>query len=173
MPSSVRAKTVITSATLASVMKHLRPFRRQPASVRVARVRSAAASEPASGSVSANEHSHSPLASRGSSSAFCASVPNSSTGPAPRYWLPSSIPLFAQQRAICSQTSVSVSRLPSSPPYSGGATVAKTSWARNSSRTSCGNSPRASISAARGLRWCSASSRTPCAISFIRLAAPA
>jgi hypothetical protein len=52
------------------------PFRSQPSPRRSARVLSAAASEPASGSVRQNEPISAPLASPGRNRAFCASVPS-------------------------------------------------------------------------------------------------
>ena len=125
---STRAKTVSTSATFACVMKFLRPEITQESPSRRARVCSAAASEPAPGSLSANEQSHSPDASLGRKVSFCSSVPNSAIGPAPSDWFPSTIPELEQTRVISSQTMARVSSVPSIPPYSGGTTVANTSF---------------------------------------------
>jgi hypothetical protein len=58
------------------VMKTLEPFTTQLPSWRVAVVRVAPASEPASGSVKPNAASRSPRASGGIHCRFCSSVPN-------------------------------------------------------------------------------------------------
>lgn len=72
---SVRAKTMKTSASGALVMYRLAPLITQSSPSRWARVVSVDGSDPASGSVSANDARTSPEAILGSHSAFCSSVP--------------------------------------------------------------------------------------------------
>src|SRR3954466_6867220 len=78
-PSSSRAKTTKTSAMGALVMKDFSPLKEKPASLRRAVVRSAKASEPASGSVSAQQ----PILEKPSTGAAkrsrCAGVPRRSS----------------------------------------------------------------------------------------------
>lgn len=75
-PSSVRAQTTATPATEPLVIHILRPSSTQsPPASRLARVRMAAGSEPASGSVSPKQPMTSPAAMRGSHSRFCSSEP--------------------------------------------------------------------------------------------------
>ena len=80
----VRAKTTNRSAIGALVMNRFCPLMTQPSPSRGARcVRRPAGSEPAPGSVSANEATTSPAAIRSSHRFFCSSVPNpTSTWPA-------------------------------------------------------------------------------------------
>ena len=73
---SVTAITSTTSARCAPLMYCLRPLRIQPPSPRVARVRIAAASEPASGSVSANEAFRVPVARPRTYLRFCSALPD-------------------------------------------------------------------------------------------------
>ena len=80
---SVVASTIARSATGALVMKFLVPFRTQRAAPsRVARVRWALASEPASGSESAKQPIFRPAARSGSQRARWASVPSFRIGAA-------------------------------------------------------------------------------------------
>ena len=76
MPSSVRAQTTATSATVPLVIHILRPFRIQSDPDRAAEVRIDAGSEPASGSVRPKQPMASPAAIRGSHSALCVCDPN-------------------------------------------------------------------------------------------------
>jgi hypothetical protein len=72
-----RAKTMNTSAIGALVMYRLDPFSTHVSPSRSALVVSVDGSEPASVSVRANDAVSSPLASFGSHSFFCSSVPPS------------------------------------------------------------------------------------------------
>ena len=73
---SVTAITIATPAIRPEVMNCLAPFSRHPPSTRVAVVRIAAASDPASLSVSANAPIIRPEVSSGSQRACCAGVPS-------------------------------------------------------------------------------------------------
>ena len=73
---SVTAITIATPAILPDVMNCLAPFSRHPPSMRVAVVRIAAASDPASLSVKAKAPIASPDTSRGSQRACCAALPS-------------------------------------------------------------------------------------------------
>ena len=73
--SPVRANTISRSAQIALVMKRFCPLMTYSSPSRTARVRRPLGSEPASGSVSANEATRSPLASPGRYCCFCRSVP--------------------------------------------------------------------------------------------------
>ena len=75
LAGSVTAITSTTSARWAPLMYCLRPFSIQPPSPRTARVRIAAESEPASGSVSANDAFMLPAARPGTYFRFCSAVP--------------------------------------------------------------------------------------------------
>ena len=76
MPSSVRAHTTATSATVPLVIHIFRPDKTQSLPDRDAEVRIDAGSEPASGSVRPKQPRASPAAIRGSHSVLCASDPN-------------------------------------------------------------------------------------------------
>ena len=77
-PRSVTAKTIATSAVLPDVMNCLTPSITQSLPSRTATVRSAAASEPACGSVRQNAPSLRPAASGRSQRSFCSSLPQAS-----------------------------------------------------------------------------------------------
>ncbi len=80
---SVTAKTIATFACSPEVMNCLVPVRTKRLPARRARVRSAAASEPASGSVRQNAASISPRAIGRRKRSFCSGVPNLSSGAQP------------------------------------------------------------------------------------------
>ena len=74
MPSSVRAQTTATSATVPLVIHIFRPLSTQSSPDLDAEVRIDAGSEPASGSVRPKQPIASPAAIRGSHSVLCASL---------------------------------------------------------------------------------------------------
>ena len=86
LAGSVTAITSTTSARCAPLMYCLRPFRIQPPSPRTARVRIAAESEPASGSVSANDAFVLPAARPGTYFRFCSAVPAARSRSASARW---------------------------------------------------------------------------------------
>ncbi len=124
-------------------MTHSSPSRR-------ARVRIARGSEPASGSDSANAASHSPLARRGSTRALSSSEPARRIGSEPRSWTASSSDEEAHALATSSIATHSMSAPVPVPPWASSNGSPNRSWSANSRRTSSGNSPLASIAAARG-----------------------
>ena len=75
MPSSVRAHTTATSATVPLVIHILVPSRTQSSPSRLAAVRMPAGFEPKSGSVRPKQPIASPVAMRGSHSCLCSSEP--------------------------------------------------------------------------------------------------
>ena len=75
IPSSVRAQTTATSATLPFVIHCLAPFSTQQSPSRRARVRIADGFEPKSGSVSPKQPIVRPLASPGMNRSFCSREP--------------------------------------------------------------------------------------------------
>jgi hypothetical protein len=79
-PVAVRAKRRNVPAYSAVEMNCFAPEMRQPSPSRVADVRSAPASDPASASVSAKAPISSPRASGGTKRARCSSVPKRSSG---------------------------------------------------------------------------------------------
>ena len=76
MPSSVRAQTTATSATVPFVIHIFVPSRIQSSPSRLAAVRMPLGLEPKSGSVRPKQPIASPAAMRGSHSCFCSSEPN-------------------------------------------------------------------------------------------------
>jgi len=74
-PSSVRAQTTATSASVPLVIHCLAPLRSQPFAVRRAVVRMPPGLEPKSGSVRPKQPIASPLPSGGSQRAFCSAEP--------------------------------------------------------------------------------------------------
>ena len=76
---SVRAATMMVSASCAPLVKIFSPFRIHSPPASSARRRSAAASDPASGSVSAQAPVSSPRAMRGRKWRFCSSLPKAIT----------------------------------------------------------------------------------------------
>jgi hypothetical protein len=119
--SPVRAKTMSTSAQFALVMKRFCPSMTYASPSRTARVRSPLGSEPASGSVSANDATSSPLANPGRYCCFCRSVPQlTSTWPA----IPLLVPNIDRNDGVVQPSSIA-SRTSSDmvkprPPYSSG-----------------------------------------------------
>src|ERR1700688_4244800 len=157
---SVLAKTVMVSAIPPAVNQILLPVMTSSSPWRSARVSIPAGSLPAPGSLSAYAPSFAPLASSGSSRAFCSSVPAIISGPPPSPCTTRIRALVAQTLATSSMATLSVNALPERPPYSGGKGSAKRSCVRKTSTTSHGNSPVRSISAARGAMRSRAISRT-------------
>ncbi len=100
------------------------PFNTQlPSSWRVARVRAASASEPDPDSLSAYAPTVSPDTSPGRYFAFCASVPNRTSGMMQRFaCAPYAAPSDAD-RAICSETTSADTLSRSSPPYCSGTLI--------------------------------------------------
>ena len=78
----------------------------------------AAASDPASASVSAKAMSCSPLASAGNQRACCSGVPASVIGSDPSSWTARMSPVVAQARLSCSTARQTVRSSPPSPPCS-------------------------------------------------------
>ena len=107
-------------------------------------------SEPASGSDSANAASHSPLARRGSTRALSSSEPARRIGSEPRSWTASSSDEEAHALATSSIATHSMSAPVPVPPWASSNGSPNRSWSANRRRTSAGNSPLASIAAARG-----------------------
>jgi hypothetical protein len=102
MPASARAKTTNVDACEPFVTHCLAPVMRPPA----ARVRIAAASEPAPASVRAKAASSSPAASGGTSRSCCSGVPYLTIGSVPALVCTASVtPAPASARAISSITS--------------------------------------------------------------------
>ncbi len=94
---------------------------RQPVPSDSARVRSAPASEPASGSVSANAPIPSPRASGGTKRARCSSVPNASSGSVHALvWTATVTPTPASARESSSSTRMYERKSAPAPPYSSG-----------------------------------------------------
>src|SRR6185437_4162979 len=118
---SLRAIRVNMPARFALVMNRLVPMTTSWSPSRIALVRTEAASEPAPGSVSAKLATTSPLASFGSHSAFCASLPNMTT---PWLPIPTLVPITERKAgdvwpsSMATRTSSSIVR--PRPPYSTG-----------------------------------------------------
>ncbi len=101
-------------------MKVFDPLSTYSSPLRTAVVFMRATSEPASGSESPNEQRIGASISGGSHSAFCSSVPAMITGPAPRPFAPSEVPMPEQPQLSSSPTSMPSKALRPSPPYSTG-----------------------------------------------------
>ena len=143
------------------VMKALAPSITHSSPSRVARVRIAPASLPASGSVSPNAARARPAHSSGSHRARCSSVPNRAIGAAPSP-TPASrvIAIEESTRAISSIARHSVVKSASEPPYSCGKGRPKRPSSPIARTTSVGNVPSRSQASAHGAISCSAKSRT-------------
>ena len=119
-PGAVRAKTTNRSASGALVMNRLAPEMTQSSPSRTALVLRPEGSEPASGSVSANDAT-APPASRGSHAACCSWVPASArTFPAMPLLMPNiernAGVVYPSSRASCTSWVSDAAR----PPYSSG-----------------------------------------------------
>jgi hypothetical protein len=132
------------------VIQFLEPLMTHSSPSRTAVVRMDAASEPASGSLSAKAGDHSPVAHLGSSRSLSSSEPKSATGRVPSSWTMRMSALDAHALAISSTAIWSMSVPVPVPPYWVSKGRARMSCSANSLRMSCGYSPLASISAARG-----------------------
>ncbi len=132
------------------MIQFLAPFSTQPPSTFSARVRIAAGSEPASGSESAKAPSHSPEAIFGRTRCFRSSEPSILIGSEARSWTAMISEVEASPLAISSTATQNISSPVPVPPYSSLNGSPSRSCSAKSSRRSCGNSPVASISAARG-----------------------
>jgi len=91
-----------------------------PSPDRSARVRSAAASDPACGSVSANAPRASPASIAGSQRDFCSSVPHVTTGYCERMWTDSDTAIAMSAAPISSMTSVQARYENPAPPIDSG-----------------------------------------------------
>src|SRR5689334_16248021 len=118
---SVRAKRTKVPACEPFVIHCLAPVMRQPSPSGTAAVRSAPASEPASGSVSAKAPISSPRASGGTKRARCSSVPNWSSGSVQALVCTATVtPTPASARESSSSTSTYERKSAPAPPYSSG-----------------------------------------------------
>jgi hypothetical protein len=113
---SVTANTTYACATPAFVIQFLAPSITQPSPSRLARVRIARGSDPASGSERVNAASHSPLARRGSTRCLSSSDPARRIGSDPRSWTASSNDDEAQAAATSSMATQSMSGPVPVPP---------------------------------------------------------
>ena len=111
---SVEAKTTTHEAWPALVMNIFEPLRTYSSPRRTAVVWMPETSEPAFGSVSANEQRIGSSSSGASHSRFCSSVPASSTGSAPRMLATIDVPIPEQPQQSSSPIST-----PSKPPRPG------------------------------------------------------
>ena len=122
----VRARSAITSARPANVHQALAPEMSQPASVRSARQRTEATSEPVSGSVTEIATMSSPAATGGSHFRFCASVPPFSSALVRISGRVIRLPAAASEAAESSSVMTIITRLPMPwPPYSSGTDMPK------------------------------------------------
>ena len=117
---SVDAKTVDQAAWPAFVMNIFEPFRTYSSPRRSAVVLMRAASEPASGSLSANEHRIGSSRRGGSHSRFCSSEPAISTGPAPSVFATIETAIPEQPQESSSPMSMPSKPGRPGPPYSSG-----------------------------------------------------
>src|SRR3954452_19044803 len=145
VPSSrvpVRAVTVTTEVISDPelVMNCLEPLITHASSTSSARVRVAAASDPAPGSVRPNPASARPATRSGSHVAFCSSLPNVRIGLIPRPTAASSvIPIDWSTRPSSSMATQRLVKSPAAPPYSSGAVSPKRpsfpiSWTRSTGK---------------------------------------
>ena len=132
------------------VIQFLAPLMTHSSPSRTAVVRIEAASEPASGSLSAKAGDHSPVAHLGSRRSLSSSEPKSAIGSVPSSWIMRMSALDAHALAISSTAIWSMSVPVPVPPYCSSKGRARMSCSAKSLRMSHGYSPVASISAARG-----------------------
>ncbi len=128
---SVEANTVNQAAWPALVMNIFEPLRMYSSPFLTAVVWIPETSEPAFGSVRANEVSSGSSTSGGSHARFCSSVPAMTTGPWPRPLATIAVPIPEQPQQSSSPTS-RPSKPPSSrPPYASGMCrfISPSSWA--------------------------------------------
>ncbi len=159
-PGSVTANTVTRSATDPWLMKRFVPVITYSSPSATARVRMAAASEPASASVRAKAMSLRPVARSGNQRARCSSSPASRRGSAPSSWTARMSPVVAQARLSCSIARQTVRRSAPTPPWDSGNGRPRISYSARRSLRSAGNSPARSTSAARGATRSSARAAT-------------
>ena len=139
---------------------------RQPSPSASARVRSAPASEPASGSVSANAPICSPRASGGTKRARCSSVPNASSGSVAALVCTATVtPTPASPRDSSSSTRMYERKSAPAPPYSSGTHVPISPSSASFANTSRGKRCSRSHAAACGSISCRANSRASAWIS--------
>src|SRR5688572_26106574 len=163
-PSS-RAATRITDVIDVPefVMNALDPSMTHSSPSSRAVVRTARASEPPPGSVSANAPIASPRAIGTSHPCFCSSVPKRWIGFAARPTAASSVMATEESHlAISSRQRQNVSRSPPCPPYPSGNGMPNSPSSPIRFTTSSGNSSRSSYPAAAGATTSSANSRTSC-----------
>ena len=164
---SVRAKRMNVPAKRPFVIHCFAPVMRQPSPSASARVRSAPASEPASGSVSANAPICSPRASGGTKRARCSSVPNASNGSVAALVCTATVtPTPASPRDSSSSTRMYERKSAPAPPYSSGTHVPMSPSSASCANTSRGKRCSRSQAAAFGSISCRANSRASAWISF-------
>ena len=160
--SPVRAMTVNRSARSALVMKRLVPDSRQTSPAFTAFVFTAPESLPTSGSVSAKLVTISPLAMRGSHSAFCSGVPAMT-----RPWLPipTLVPNAERNAGVVRPSSIATRHsslmVRPSPPYSSAIDRPNRPSSRISAITSSGIASAASTAASSGRSRSPTKRRTP------------
>ena len=133
---------------------------------RVAAQRRRDASEPTSGSDSANAPIVSPRASRGTNRDFCSSVPHARIGSVVALVCTATVtPTPASARDSCSSTRMYDRKSAPAPPYSSGTHTPISPTSASLEKTSCGKRCSRSQSAAWGAISASASSRASAWIS--------
>src|SRR3954471_11699276 len=125
-----------------------------------------ATSEPASASERPNEQRIGASRSGGSQAAFCSSVPAMITGPAPRPFAPSDVPMPEQPQLSSSPTSMPSNAFRPRPPYSAGTYTLVKPSACALAITSTGWRIATSCSAATGRISFAANSRARTRSSF-------
>ncbi len=142
------------------------PLSRQPSPSAVAAVRSAPASEPEPGSVSANAPIVSPRARAGTKRVRCSSVPNARIGRVAALVCTATVtPTPASPRESSSSTRMYERKSAPAPPYSSGTQTPIRPSAPSFEKSSAGNRCSRSQAAASGTISASATSRASAWIS--------
>src|SRR5919204_4597638 len=163
---SVRANSRNVPAYSAVEMNCFVPVIRQPSSTGSARVRNAPASDPDSGSVSANAPITSPRASGGTNRERCSSVPNMRIGSVTALvWTATVTPTPASARESSSSTRMYERKSASAPPYSSGMQTPISPSSASSGKSSRGKRCSRSQSPACGSIFSFATSRASAWIS--------
>src|SRR5262245_11043701 len=158
---SVTAKTIATSAFFPVVMNCLTPLTIHSLPASSARVRIAAASEPACGSLRQKQPRSAPRASCGSHQLFWLSLPKLRIGPhTTEFWTLTIVAHDASPAAISSSTSASETWSSPAPPQRSGTQTPKRPSGPISFNASRGNAAVRSHSAARGVSRARANRRT-------------
>ena len=164
---SVRAKSRNVPAYRPFVIHCFAPVIRQPSPSGSARVRSAPASDPASGSVRANAPRCSPAASGGMKRDRCSSVPHVRSGSVTALVCTATVtPTPASARDSSSSTRMYERKSAPAPPYSAGMHTPISPSSASFAKTSRGKRCSRSHSAACGSISCRANSRASPWISF-------